>query len=91
MEPTPGLANAYTGYETPIDGAPDAEITQSTRGTPGGEYLRRFWQPVASAHEIEAAPLRSKIMGEELVVFQDKSGAVGVLHLHCQHRGASLE
>ncbi len=82
---------AYTGYTTALEGEPDVEITQTTRGTPGGEYLRRFWQPVAYLHEIEKAPLRSKIMGEELVVFKDKSGAVGVLHLHCQHRGTSLE
>jgi phenylpropionate dioxygenase-like ring-hydroxylating dioxygenase large terminal subunit len=91
MQTTPNSANAYAGYVTPIDGAPDAMITETTRGTPGGEYLRRFWQPVAYEHEIEAAPLRAKIMGEELVVFKDKSGDAGVLHLHCQHRGASLE
>jgi phenylpropionate dioxygenase-like ring-hydroxylating dioxygenase large terminal subunit len=82
---------SYTGYTTPIAGERDLEITQTTRGTPGGEYLRRFWQPVAYLRELGEVPLRTKIMGEELVVFKDKSGAVGVLHLHCQHRGTSLE
>ena len=85
------LEARLSGYRTAITGSPDDEITQTTRGTPGGEYLRRFWQPVAYVNEIEKAPLRSKIMGEELVVFKDKSGAVGVLHLHCQHRQTSLE
>ena len=82
---------SYAGYTTPIDGKPDVEITQTTRGTPGGEYLRRFWPPVAYEHEIEERPLRMRIMGEDLVVFKDRSGAVGVLHLHCMHRGTSLE
>ncbi len=85
------MDQGYSGYRTEISGAPDVEITQCSRGTPGGEYLRRFWQPVAYLREIQERPLRAKILNEELVVFQDKSGAVGVLHLHCQHRGTSLE
>jgi phenylpropionate dioxygenase-like ring-hydroxylating dioxygenase large terminal subunit len=82
---------AYGGYGAAIEGVPDREITEASRGTPGGEYLRRFWQPVAYLREIEARPMRTRIMGEDLVVFRDKSGAVGVLHLHCSHRGTSLE
>lgn len=82
---------AYSGYRARLAGESDVEITQTGRGTPGGEYLRRFWQPVAYLREIEALPLRARILGEDLVVFQDRSGAVGVLHLHCQHRGTSLE
>ena len=36
-------------------------------------------------------PLRVTILGEDLVVFRDLSGAVGLLELHCPHRGTSLE
>jgi phenylpropionate dioxygenase-like ring-hydroxylating dioxygenase large terminal subunit len=82
---------AYAGYRTEINGVPDSEITGTGRGTPGGEYLRRFWQPVAYLREIEERPLRVRILGEDLVVFRDRSGAAGVLHLHCCHRGTSLE
>ncbi len=82
---------AFRGYRTPIEGTPETELVQCGRGTPGGEYLRRFWQPVAYLYEIADAPLRARILGEDLVVFQDRSGAVGVLHLHCCHRGTSLE
>jgi nitrite reductase/ring-hydroxylating ferredoxin subunit len=84
-------AQPYSGYHIPVVGQPDMYIVQGGRGTPGGEYLRRFWQPVAFEREIEQAPLRVRIMGEDLVVFRDRSGAVGVLHLHCSHRGSSLE
>jgi nitrite reductase/ring-hydroxylating ferredoxin subunit len=32
-----------------------------------------------------------RILGEDLVVFRDRGGRVGLLHLHCAHRGTSLE
>ncbi len=69
----------------------DAELTAVGPGTPCGEYLRRFWQPVAYAAELGELPLRRTILGEDLVLFRDGSGQVGVLQLHCSHRGTSLE
>ena len=65
-------------------------MTRVGPGTPCGEYLRRFWQPVAFARELET-PRRVRVLGEDLVVFRDRGGRVGVLHLHCAHRGTSLE
>jgi nitrite reductase/ring-hydroxylating ferredoxin subunit len=32
-----------------------------------------------------------RILGEDLVIYRDLSGDVGLLHRHCAHRGASLE
>ena len=81
----------FDGYNRRTVPAPDPELTAVGPGTPAGEYLRRFWQPVAFARELTDAPLRVRILGEDLVVFRDRSGRVGVLHLHCAHRGASLE
>jgi phenylpropionate dioxygenase-like ring-hydroxylating dioxygenase large terminal subunit len=60
-------------------------------GTPCGEYLRRFWQPVAFARELGQVPLRLRIMEEDLVLFRDGSGRIGLLQIHCTHRGTSLE
>src|SRR5947207_2786950 len=82
--------DAFSGYSRRDVPAPDPELTQVGPGTPAGEYLRRFWQPVACARDLET-PLRAKILGEDLVVFRDRGGRVGVLHLHCAHRGTSLE
>jgi nitrite reductase/ring-hydroxylating ferredoxin subunit len=69
----------------------DAELSHVDPNTPCGEYLRRFWQPICFSDELKDLPHRVKILGEELVVFRDLSGAVGLLELHCPHRGASLE
>jgi len=60
-------------------------------GTLGGEYLRRFWQPLMIAAELGDLPKPVKLLGEELVVFRDKAGRIGLLHRFCSHRNASLE
>ena len=79
---------AWLAREVP---APDPLLTRTDPGTPCGEYLRRFWQPVAFARDLGDVPRRIRIMGEDLVVFRDRSGHVGLLQLHCTHRGTSLE
>ena len=67
-------------------------ITKVGPGTPAGELLRRYWHPVAYAQELTAeVPTRFvRVLGEDLVLFRDKSGRVGLLADHCSHRGASL-
>ncbi|MCH7608955.1 MAG: Rieske 2Fe-2S domain-containing protein [Chloroflexi bacterium] len=67
-------------------------LTQVGPGTPGGELLRRYWHPVAVSAELtDEHPTRFvRILGEDLVLFRDKSGRVGLLADHCSHRGASL-
>jgi phenylpropionate dioxygenase-like ring-hydroxylating dioxygenase large terminal subunit len=82
---------AFRGYQSRDVPPPDPELTQVGPGTPCGEYLRRFWQPVAFARDLASVPLRVRILGEDLVGFRDRGGRVGVLHLHCAHRGTSLE
>ena len=85
------LTTRYGGYlhrEVPEE---DAELSHVGPDTPCGEYLRRFWQPICFSDELMDLPHRVKILGEELVVFRDLSGAVGLLELHCPHCGASLE
>lgn len=87
----PFLKTRYGGYlhrDVPVE---DAEVTHVAPNTPCGEYLRRFWQPICFSDELRDLPHRVKILGEDLVVFRDRSGAVGLLELHCSHRGASLE
>ena len=88
----PGFLNdTYSGYHHRDVPKEDEELTHVGPGTPCGEYLRRFWQPVALSAELKDLPHAIKIMGEELVVFKDRSGRIGLLELHCSHRGTSLE
>lgn len=71
--------------------APDDEITRIGPGAPCGEYLRRFWMPIALTSMVTDLPLRLRRMGEDLVLFRDRTGTLGLLHLLCAHRNASLE
>jgi len=81
----------FDGYARRTTPPPDPDLTAVGPGTPCGEYLRRFWQPVAFSRDLGGPPRRVRILGEDLVVFRDRGGHVGVLHLHCAHRGTSLE
>jgi nitrite reductase/ring-hydroxylating ferredoxin subunit len=85
------LKTRYGGYFHREVPAENAVLTHVRPGTPGGEYFRRFWQPVCFADDLGDVPLRVRMLGEDLVAFRDKSGAVGLLELHCPHRGTSLE
>lgn len=67
-------------------------LTRVGPGTPAGELLRRYWHPIAVARELtEANPtVFVRVLGEDLVLWKDKSGQVGLIQDHCPHRGASL-
>ena len=81
----------FIGYHKREVPEPDTELTRVGPGSPCGEWLRRSWQPIALAAELGATPLALRVLGEDLVLFRDRSGRLGLLHRHCSHRGASLE
>ena len=82
----------YAGYAQNQRPQPDPDFMRVGPGTPCGEYLRRFWQPVCMTEELgKGVPVRLRILGEDLVAFRDLSGTYGLLHLHCSHRNSSLE
>ena len=60
---------------------------------PMGQLMRRHWQPVCLVEEVpdaDGTPVQARVLGEDLVVFRDSEGRVGVLAEHCPHRRASL-
>jgi phthalate 4,5-dioxygenase len=60
---------------------------------PMGQLMRRHWIPACMSEEVaepDGAPRRIRLLGEELVVFRDSRGRLGVLDEHCPHRRASL-
>jgi phenylpropionate dioxygenase-like ring-hydroxylating dioxygenase large terminal subunit len=71
-------------------GKHDAELTEVGPGTPCGELMRRYWQPVAVSDSVTTRPQNVRILGEDLILFRDGKGRPGLLTPHCAHRGASL-
>lgn len=68
-----------------------ADLPHVGRGTPAGDWFRRHWLVVGTTPDLRDIPQAVKVLGEELVLFRDNKGAVGLLGLHCPHRGSSLE
>ena len=66
-------------------------LTQVGRGTPMGELMRRYWQPFAAAVDLETAwTQKVRLLGEDLILFRDRSGARGLIAEQCPHRRASF-
>lgn len=65
-------------------------LTKVGPGTPCGELLRRYWQPIAASSEVRDLPRKIKVLGEDLVLFRDRAGRAGLLYPRCMHRGTSL-
>jgi len=68
-------------------------LTRTGPGTPMGELFRRYWIPALSADDLssrDCAPVRVRLLGENLVAFRDTGGQVALITEGCPHRGASL-
>src|SRR5262245_25716049 len=79
--------------ENVLSRADNERLTRVGRGTPMGELMRRYWIPAAFSHQIakpDSPPVRVRLLGEDLVLFRDSSGKIGLLDERCPHRTASL-
>jgi phthalate 4,5-dioxygenase len=68
-------------------------VTRVGPGTPGGKLFRRYWWPMCLASELpekDGAPLRARLLGEDLIAFRDTEGKVGLIDAFCPHRRAPL-
>src|ERR1019366_5903140 len=68
-------------------------LTRVGGGTPMGEVFRRFWLPALVTSEIEerdAAPVRLRLLGEDLIALRDSNGKVGIIGARCPHKLAPL-
>ena len=67
-------------------------VTQTGPGTGAGKVLRQYWMPAALSEELEGkrpiAPVR--LMNEDLVLFRDDHGQLGLIRRYCPHRGVDL-
>jgi 5,5'-dehydrodivanillate O-demethylase len=66
-------------------------LTRVGPGTPMGDLLRRYWQPIAGASEFDTVPIKPvRLFGEDLVLYKDRAGRFGLVARQCCHRRADL-
>lgn len=68
-------------------------LTRTDAGTAMGELMRRFWIPALLEEEVaepDCAPVRVRLLGEDLVAFKDTNGRVGLMDAYCPHRRAGM-
>ncbi|MFZ9500853.1 MAG: Rieske 2Fe-2S domain-containing protein [Beijerinckiaceae bacterium] len=68
-------------------------VTRVGPGTQMGALMRRYWIPAAFASQVEkpdSPPVRVKLLGEQLVLFRDTQGRLGLVDEFCPHRLASM-
>lgn len=68
-------------------------LTRVGPGTAMGEAMRRYWLPACLSEELpepDGAPVRVRLLGEDLVAFRDSTGQVGLIDAYCAHRRAPL-
>ncbi|HLY78268.1 MAG TPA: Rieske 2Fe-2S domain-containing protein, partial [Caulobacteraceae bacterium] len=66
-------------------------FTETSRGTAGGELLRRYWWPISASGQLEPeSVIAVRLLGEDLALYRTAGGKLGLLAQHCAHRGVSL-
>ena len=68
----------------------DRELAEVGPGTPGGELLRRYWQPLAPSTDATTVPCEVRLLGEDLILFRDGKDRPGLVYPRCCHRGTTL-
>jgi len=71
-----------SNHEAKLD---ESDLCHVSAGTPAGKMFR------SRTEDLKDIPLAVKVLGEELVLFRDGQGKLGLVGLHCSHRGSSLE
>ena len=75
-----------------MDHVENEMLTKVAPGTAAGETLRKYWLPVGLSSEVNSeAPQLVRWLGEDLLLFRDEFGRVGLTEPTCPHRGASLD
>lgn len=67
------------------------QLTEVGPGKPMGDLLRRYWHPIAGESEFNDRSIKPvRILGEDLVLYKDLSGNLGLVERQCPHRRADL-
>jgi len=67
-------------------------FTRVGPGTIGGKLFRHYWQPIAPKQMlVEKRVMPVRLYGEDLVLFLDEKGQLGLVGERCAHRLVKLE
>jgi 5,5'-dehydrodivanillate O-demethylase len=67
------------------------QLTEVGKGTPMGNLMRRYWQPFGALVDLDNKwTKRVRLLGEDLVLFKDRQGRLGLIAEQCPHRRASF-
>ena len=76
-----------------MDRKDNERLCQVGRDTEMGALLRRYWVPACLSSELPkpgGAPIRVRLLNDNLVAFRGADGKVGIMDELCLHRRASL-
>ena len=66
-------------------------LTRVSADVPMGRLFRQYWHAFAAEAEMrDRWTMRVRLLGEDLVLFKDRQGRLGLIEEHCPHRRASL-
>jgi 5,5'-dehydrodivanillate O-demethylase len=67
------------------------KLTETGKGTGMGELLRRYWWPIAATADLDKEPVQPiRLLSEDLTLFRDLKGNIGLIGERCAHRAISL-
>jgi 5,5'-dehydrodivanillate O-demethylase len=65
--------------------------TRVGAGTPTGELMRRYWHPIAVVSQMnDKWTKKIRLLGEDLILYKDRSGTFGLVEPHCAHRRMNM-
>ena len=66
-------------------------LTRVSADVPMGRLFRQYWHAFAAEAEMrDRWTMRVRLLGEDLVLFKDRQGRLGLIEEQCPHRRASL-
>ena len=67
------------------------DLAYTGPGTPAGEYMRSFWQPVLRSQDLpQERPIPIRILSEDFVLYRGASGKTYMMEPRCAHRRTLL-
>ena len=69
----------------------DTDLARTAPGTVGGQFMRRFWQPVYRSEDLKVGHAKPvKIMSFDFTLYRGETGVAHAVDFRCSHRGSQL-